>query len=475
MKLISYFLTFLFLSGSSIFADAYHYYTSLYGDRAAGMAGAYTAISDNPSGLYYNPAGVAIAPDNYLTVSSNMYNETIKRYQNVFGMGADYTRTSRSFNPNYIATLKKISSLTFGIAIINPISEKYDQADQFNLPVYFPTFLRSQIDYTEQNQNLQAGLGVAYAVNEKLSFGLTVFGFNDSSKIVLEQIIEKKDNSFIKATYKERRNTSGVIPVFGFLYNITNKLSFGATIRKTIVSRHSQIISGDRISDRTNQAQDLILYYNTTNLSVSTAGGGVYLSQGLPVSVPEIFEHRAGIAHFFSERLIMSADVIHFDPYRKKRNRNEWQPFTNELTIRDSRDPELDREEVWNYAVGLEFFINPMFSVRLGTYSNQANTRSYNWKRSVGEFILADNQLNYIQWGENGYYYPQALQPQVRYENVDIRGYSFGLSIESAVSAISLTYVYEYGRGSSQISASQLPQSLIYRNRSIYIVASSHQ
>ena len=38
-------------------ADEDHYNNIIIGDRPAGMGGAYTAISDDPSGLYYNPAG----------------------------------------------------------------------------------------------------------------------------------------------------------------------------------------------------------------------------------------------------------------------------------------------------------------------------------------------------------------------------------------------------------------------------------
>lgn len=193
------------------------------------------------------------------------------------------------------------------------------------------------------------------------------------------------------------------------------------------------------------------------------------------MSIPEIFEYRVGLAYFLSSSFIMSADLIQYDSFRKNRNRSEWEPFSGELTMRDRRDPELDREKVLNYAFGFEYFLLPTVSLRIGTYSNNANTSSYNWKRAVGEFILANQQKNYIDLGNNTVYYPEILQRKTRYENVDLRGYTIGISFESNISALSLTYVYEYGKGASQISASQLPQSLIYANKSIYIIASSHK
>ena len=45
------FLSGLFLT-STAWAGQYHYHDILIGDRAAGLGGAYTAISDDPSGMY---------------------------------------------------------------------------------------------------------------------------------------------------------------------------------------------------------------------------------------------------------------------------------------------------------------------------------------------------------------------------------------------------------------------------------------
>lgn len=44
--------------GQSVMADVDHNIKGAFGDRAAGMSGAYTAVSDDASGAYYNPAGL---------------------------------------------------------------------------------------------------------------------------------------------------------------------------------------------------------------------------------------------------------------------------------------------------------------------------------------------------------------------------------------------------------------------------------
>jgi uncharacterized membrane protein YecN with MAPEG domain len=56
---------------AGVTADEYHFVNTFVGDRAAGMGGAYTAIADGPEGMYYNPAGLAFAPTNYVSVSTN--------------------------------------------------------------------------------------------------------------------------------------------------------------------------------------------------------------------------------------------------------------------------------------------------------------------------------------------------------------------------------------------------------------------
>src|SRR3989338_10609470 len=58
---------------TEVFADEYHYNNIIIGDRASGMGGAYTAISDDPSGLYYNPAGIAFSFGRSLSGGAQAY------------------------------------------------------------------------------------------------------------------------------------------------------------------------------------------------------------------------------------------------------------------------------------------------------------------------------------------------------------------------------------------------------------------
>ena len=59
-----YLLIGILASATMAFADDYHYVNLLVGNRASGLGGAYTALSDDPAGCFYNPAGISFAASN---------------------------------------------------------------------------------------------------------------------------------------------------------------------------------------------------------------------------------------------------------------------------------------------------------------------------------------------------------------------------------------------------------------------------
>ena len=53
-------------------ADQFHYNNFIMGDRAVGMGGAYGGVSDDASGMIYNPAGLAFALSNDISGSASI-------------------------------------------------------------------------------------------------------------------------------------------------------------------------------------------------------------------------------------------------------------------------------------------------------------------------------------------------------------------------------------------------------------------
>ena len=54
-------------------ADDTHYHDYPIGGRAVGLGGAFVALASDPSGLYYNPAGIVDSRHHSVQISTNLY------------------------------------------------------------------------------------------------------------------------------------------------------------------------------------------------------------------------------------------------------------------------------------------------------------------------------------------------------------------------------------------------------------------
>lgn len=105
-------------------ADLFHYSNLLIGPRAMGLGGAFTAMSDDPSGLYYNPAGLAFQNSPNLSSSINTFYLRQNSYEKVFGDDSfedsargtvsSFFGFSRQFKPPLLGPLQ------LGLAFVNP-------------------------------------------------------------------------------------------------------------------------------------------------------------------------------------------------------------------------------------------------------------------------------------------------------------------------------------------------------------------
>ncbi|MCB9621991.1 MAG: outer membrane protein transport protein [Sandaracinus sp.] len=91
-------------------ADEVHDQTFLVGERALGMGGAATGVADEPSAVYYNPAGLVLVPGDALAanLSINAYDRRVVEdgYGSPIGT-RDLRTTSRPGVPLFASTVKR--------------------------------------------------------------------------------------------------------------------------------------------------------------------------------------------------------------------------------------------------------------------------------------------------------------------------------------------------------------------------------
>jgi long-chain fatty acid transport protein len=329
----------LFMMSNVSTADDFHYTNMLIGDRATGMGGAYTGVSDDPSGLYYNPAGIVYTTGRNLSASVNAYYNISKDYKNVIG-GNGWQRDATSILPNFFGIVQPIGKLKFGFSYAVPNSIKEDQDQTFWGS--FPTTLGSPatsytINFNNEENTYLVGPSIAGELTNSLSAGLTLYMYHKGSQSILNQFIVLQDGRFEWSNQYIEKVERGYKPIIGVMWTPVEKLSIGLSLAKIFV--YSSSIMSQSI---------------TKDANAPTPNDFIRLDVGDSTNKKYPYELRIGAGYFPSNSLLVSADAAYYTKVTDPVNG--------------------DRVSVMNLAVGTEYFLSKSWAVRGGIYSDLANT-----------------------------------------------------------------------------------------------------
>lgn len=321
-------------------ADEFHYNNLIIGDRAIGMGGAYTGISDDPSGLYYNPAGVVYTTGRNLSASVNAFYSMNKKYNGVIG-GLGWERNATALLPNFFGIVQPFGKLKFGFSYAVPDSIKEDQDQTFygSLPTGLGSpATRYTINFNNEDNTYLFGPSIAAELTSRLSAGLTLYVYHRSNQSTLNQFIQLQDGRYEWSNQYIEKVERGYKPILGFMITPVEKLSIGISVAKTFLTSAS-------METQTTVKDAEVLPTNTITI---TNPPGDASKRKFPTEV------RLGAAYFASPSLLVSADAAYYTKVS---------------------DPENgDRVSVVNIAVGSEYFLNKNWALRGGIYTNMANT-----------------------------------------------------------------------------------------------------
>lgn len=331
----------LLVYGNPAVADDYHYNSFIIGERASGMGGAYTAISDDASGMFYNPAAIVYVGDRNFSASVNAYYSQTKKYDNVIGT-RPYERKSTALLANYFGIVKPFGDFKIGFSYAVPDSVEEDQNQTFDN--VSSSVSRFTINLNNQDKTYNFGPSLAMEINDKLAIGLTLYAHQRKSQVILNQFVERVNatNQWVNRYY--RLNESGVRPILGVSWAPVDKVSLGIALSKTYV------LSSDGI---------------TQDTCWDAAAGGCNATATSPsIKVPTLTNFTSkrkyplrvavGAAYFVDSDLLFSADVTHYTAVI---------------------DPVFgEKMKTTNLALGTEYYLNKKSAVRFGMYTNMANT-----------------------------------------------------------------------------------------------------
>lgn len=338
--------------GASAHSDIYHYRSVLIGDRAAGLGGAYTAISDDASGVYYNPAGIAFAEERYLSVAANAYTVNEVRYAEVFA-GKDYIYRSENLAPNYFGFTQSLGDSTkFGFAVVVPSSENIDQEDSFDsVSVLGQIPSKWTRRYMKTDSTYMFGPAFAFELQDNLTVGVSLLGLVRNEKLVDNQtrVGLANINDFYIRMDSFRRTTYGIQPKFGIQYMPYENWAFGITVSKLVN------LSGTGTWKRSVRCTD----------NINCSAGVIGYEVNVPYQLPSPINLAAGVAHFLDKSFLISADF----------------EFHTGQDIGQDGFSEYQVQPTFNWSAGAEYFLSESLAVRAGAFSNLSNTPALRWDR----------------------------------------------------------------------------------------------
>ncbi|TAL16388.1 hypothetical protein EPN96_09660 [bacterium] len=333
----------LVLPAFSSFADDSHYVNMIIGDRASGMGGAYTAVSDDPSGMYYNPAGIVFGSGDEMSASMNAYQKTRTTYENLEELGGiDWNRESGALIPNFFGVTRNFGDWAIGFSYAVPDSSIEDQNQEFlDLNASVDRFL---INFREEINVLLFGPSIAWAPDKDLSVGLTLNYFSRKHDLINNQMLFFNDGTSHWQNNYFKSNESGLHPILGVMWTPADRVSVGARLA------HTFLFDSD------------IRIQQSSRGYITSLDPPVYDPDTLTATLTNTdskreypYEIGVGAAWFPNNQFMLSGDFTY------------W-------TSTGETDFDPGKAATWNAAVGMEYYPSRSWALRAGLFTNRAST-----------------------------------------------------------------------------------------------------
>ncbi len=268
----------------------------LPGSRAALLGGAYTALSNDATGIFYNPAGMVFGPQDDISISANAYFEKTVVYKGAL-KGRNFKERSTGLFPSFIGGNFNFRNISLGWALITLESQTHNQNEKFSDLSSEPSEVNYlNITHQQSSDYNLVGLGGSFMITPQFSFGLSVFGYRRSIQASNHQMVGFNDGSLLVLDSKIDTENSGIKGILGSQWRGKN-YSFGISYCSYYPinnSSHSTIDSMTADIGSTNPMQNTI------------SGETSFFDELSPNST------QVGYA-FLSRYLLLSFEVIYYE------------------------------------------------------------------------------------------------------------------------------------------------------------------
>lgn len=313
-----------------------NYKSILIGNQAAGMGGAFTALTGDSAGCaFYNPATLARMSGTSLSASVSVYNKYETRYGNQDQFSSAALRVNQGSIvpiPSSSGSVYTFRNFALGLSIVFP------DFDHFAGEVSSTPTTTSYANL--RDQSLWVGGSVALNVTEASSVGLTMYY---TSRSYNRSAVDQTTVGGVTYLTNEEKifSQNSLIYILGYHWTLDKNWRVGLSSRLP-----SLPISGRGSyyrSDINNQSGSSPQVVNEKNLHAQTL-------------IPA--QHTIGIAYLEKKVWTLSLDASYHDASRFRDFQEEKH---SETTI---------HKPIWNYSLGGEAFIRDWLAWRMGLYTN---------------------------------------------------------------------------------------------------------
>ncbi len=326
-------------------ADEFHNVNQIVGDRSIGMAGAYGAVSDDASGMVFNPAGIAFSNSASMSANVNTLQWSQITYQEALQGKFDYQRSSYQVLPNFFGVVQPFGDWKVGFSSAIDDSTQEKQYQTFENLVGIQRFV---VNLNNLQTTYNVGPTIAKKLSNTVAIGVSLPLHYHTSEFISNQsvLFEASSNNQLEWSNIYRRKTEqGLRPKLGIIFNPLPKVSLGATIDHTVVFAAAQTLQESQCST------------NTTDVGCSSQINPEIINYSLIPRYP--IQVRIAGAWFPNSAVLVSGDLIY-------------------NTAVKATDGFPAKEITLDGALGLEWYWTPRWALRSGVYTSMANTPELN-------------------------------------------------------------------------------------------------
>lgn len=388
-----------FICQQSLAAFA-NYNSILIGERAAGMGGAYTALSGDPSACsFYNPANLARMEGTTLSAAINVYN----KYETRFGDDDDFASAPLRVHqgsfipvPTSSGSVYTFRNFAFGLSILVPDFQTYNGEVRS---------LGENVSLLNiEDKSLWVGGTIALNFTENLSLGLTMYYTSRNYSRSVVDRVEQGQVTRLTNIEKTLTNNS-LIYVLGTAYQISPrwKLGFSHRFSSLEISGHGTYFSTHVATDGGLEGSNRNRLLSETRVPSKTTVGLAYEKENdqtwsLDVSYygSEDYFDLEGI---YGDRII-NKPIINLNiggEYYVK----EWLSFRGGIYTNFSSAPHIsefanswqqERINMWGFSANIAIFTSPNSSITLGGYYTGGKGHSTQYISEKIERITTSSQ-----------------------------------------------------------------------------------